>query len=196
MLLENLKKHHIILASQSPRRKELLKNLGINFEVRVKDGIEETFPEHLQGSIIATYLAEQKANVYKNELKENELLIAADTIVYLDNEVLGKPQNRLEAQQMLAKLSGRKHEVITGVCLMQKEKFDSFCATSIVYFKELEDCEIDYYIDTYKPFDKAGSYGIQEWIGYIGIEKIEGSYFNVMGLPVQKLYEKLAEFVK
>ncbi|MFD2244834.1 Maf-like protein [Pontibacter ruber] len=183
----------ILLASNSPRRKELLAGLGLTFTVRVKE-VHEDFPEHLYREEVAEFLASHKADAYQHELT-NELLITADTIVCLEDRILNKPADYEEAFQMLRALSGTAHEVITGVCLLTKEKKTVFHDVTKVYFKELTDAEIDYYITHYKPFDKAGAYGIQEWIGMIGIKKIEGSYFNVVGLPVQKLYDHLAEFI-
>lgn len=194
MILSNLKEYNIILASQSPRRKELLRNLGINFNVFVKKDIDESFPSHLKREEIAGYLANQKTKKYKPDLSDNDLIITADTIVWLNDEVLNKPVDYNDAFQILRKLSGKIHLVITGVCISTKLKTESFTSTTEVHFKQLDDSEIEYYIKNYKPYDKAGAYGIQEWIGYIGIDHIEGSYFNVMGLPLQKLYEKLKGF--
>jgi septum formation protein len=179
----------ILLASNSPRRKELLAGLGLTFEVRVKE-VHEDFPEHMQREEVAEYLASHKADAYAADLQD-EVLITADTIVCLGERILNKPADATEAFEMLRSLSGRAHEVITGVCLMTKETKTVFHDVTKVYFKELTDEEINYYIEHYKPFDKAGAYGIQEWIGMIGIEKIEGAYFNVVGLPVQKLYTHL-----
>lgn len=181
----------ILLASNSPRRKELLAGLGLTFEVRVKE-VHEDFPEHMQREEVAEYLASHKADAYAGDLKD-EVLITADTIVCLGDRILNKPADAAEAFDMLRALSGASHEVITGVCLLTKETKTVFHDTTKVYFKELSDEEINYYIQHYKPFDKAGAYGIQEWIGMIGIEKIEGSYFNVVGLPVQKLYTHLRQ---
>ena len=189
MILKNLDKYRIILASNSPRRKQLLADLGVEFEVLTMD-TEEVYPEGLSMEEIPVYLAELKAKPF--EIKEdNWLVITADTIVWCDNEVLTKPADAADAIRILKKLSGKKHQVLTGVCIKTKGAKRSFFSSTDVYFKQLSDHEIDYYIEHYKPFDKAGAYGIQEWIGYIGIEKIEGSYFNVMGLPVQHLYEEL-----
>lgn len=181
----------LLLASNSPRRKELLAGLGLAFTVRVKE-VNEAFPAHLKRGEIAEYLASHKADAYLDELQD-EALITADTIVCLSDAVLNKPADYDEAFAMLRSLSGTSHEVITGVCILTKENKTVFHDTTKVYFKTLSDSEIDYYITTYKPYDKAGAYGIQEWIGMIGIERIEGSYFNVVGLPVQKLYTKLTE---
>lgn len=181
----------ILLASNSPRRKELLAGLGLQFEVRVKE-VHEDFPEHLQREQVAEFLASQKADAYTSDL-QNEVLITADTIVCLGKRILNKPADALEAFEMLKALSGTHHEVITGVCILTKNSKTIFHDVTKVYFKKLVDEEINYYIEHYKPFDKAGAYGIQEWIGKIGIEKIEGSYFNVVGLPVQKLYTYLKD---
>lgn len=181
----------LLLASNSPRRKELLASLGLKFEVRVKE-VDEDFPLHLKRNQIAEYLASHKASAYKEELT-SEAIITADTIVCLGEQVLNKPADHGQAFEMLRSLSGRSHEVITGVCVQTLEQQTVFHDTTKVYFKALTDSEIEYYITNFKPFDKAGAYGIQEWIGMIGIECIEGSYFNVMGLPVQKLYQQLLE---
>lgn len=184
----------IILASNSPRRKELLAGLGIDYEVRTLPDIDESFPAHLQGGEIPLYISKEKADAYKPMLKPGELIITADTIVWLNGEVLGKPRDREDAISMLHKLSGNTHEVFTGVTLTTTEKQRSFYAETKVTFAQLSDEEIVYYVDKYQPFDKAGSYGVQEWVGYIGVECIEGSYFNVMGLPVQRLYRELKAF--
>jgi len=195
MLREKLQNYRIILASQSPRRQELLKNLGLVFEVKPVQ-VDEVFPENLKHKDIALFLSELKANAYNVDNNcENCLIIAADTIVWQDNNILPKPKDEKEAYQILKTLSGDNHDVITGVTLRLKDKQHSFYSDTKVFFKDLTDEEINHYILVYRPFDKAGAYGIQEWIGYIGIEKIEGSYFNVMGLPVQKLYVELLKFV-
>lgn len=191
--LNNIKNYQIILASQSPRRQTLLKELNFNFEVKVKE-IDETFPPHLVKEEIAVYLAELKAEAFHSELTDNQLIITADTIVWVNNQVLNKPSDYQHAFEMLETLSNNKHTVYTGVCLKTKAKTKTFWASTDVYFAKLDNEEIEYYINTYKPYDKAGSYGIQEWIGYIAIERIEGSYFNVMGLPIQKLYNELKHF--
>jgi len=185
--------YNIILASKSPRRQQLLKSLGLTFIVKTRE-VEEIFPEDLSKEEVPVYLARLKATPFKNELSETDLLITADTVVCLNDEILGKPSDYNEAFQMLQSLSDKVHEVITGVCLTSKIKQDSFFAKSKVEFKSLTKDEIDYYIRTFKPFDKAGAYGIQEWIGAIGITNIEGSFYNVMGLPIQKLYEKIQSF--
>jgi len=193
-LSEKYKNKKILLASKSPRRQELLKGLDIDFDIADIIDINEDFPTNLKAEKIASYLSELKAQAYLKNIKENEILITADTIVWHSNKVLNKPKNRTEAYKMIKALSGDNHMVFTGLSISSKEKQKTFVSCTKVYFKQLTDNEIYYYIDTYKPFDKAGAYGIQEWIGYIGIEKIEGSYFNVMGLPVQKLYDELLIF--
>lgn len=190
-----MQNYSIILASNSPRRKELLSGLGFHYEVRTLPGIDESYPEDLKGGDIPLYISRQKANAYRGMLQPNELIITADTIVWLHDEVLGKPHNREEAISMLQKLSGQTHEVFTGVTLTTTQKQHSFYAETKVTFALLSNEEIAYYVDNYKPYDKAGSYGVQEWIGYIGVERIEGSYFNVMGLPVQRLYREMKLFL-
>jgi septum formation protein len=195
MLIEKLKDYKVILASQSPRRKKLLEDLGLKFETQPVD-IDESYPSYLKAQDIALYLSQLKAKVFNfDKLCENCLIITADTIVWQDGQVLPKPKNDEEATRILNLLSGNIHEVITGVTFRTRQRIFSFYSSTKVYFKELSSEEIAYYIDNFKPFDKAGAYGIQEWIGYIGIEKIEGSYFNVVGLPVQKLYTELQNFL-
>lgn len=182
----------LILASNSPRRKELLAGLGLEFEVRVMKGIDESYPDDLVGEDIPKYISMQKAKAYIPTLAPDEVLITSDTIVYVDGKVLGKPRDAADAHDMLRLLSGRTHEVITGVTIVESGREPRcFATTTLVTFKQLTDDEINYYITNYHPFDKAGAYGIQEWIGYIGVTSIEGSYFNVMGLPVQRVYESL-----
>lgn len=193
MLSEVLKHKTIILGSKSPRRKELLEGLGISFETRTKE-VEESFSNDLDQQKVAEFLAEKKANAFNSELTTGDIVITSDTVVLCENEILGKPKDTADAYKMLSKLSGKSHQVITGVCLKSIDKTITFSDTTRVWFKHLTSEEINYYIHNYKPFDKAGSYGIQEWIGYIGIEKIEGTYFNVMGLPVNLLYKKLYDF--
>lgn len=193
-MFENLKKYKIVLASNSPRRKELLEGLGIPFEVRTKQGIDESYPEGLNGEQIALHISKKKAEAYKSDMTENELIITADTIVYVDGEVLGKPKDKDDARRMFKLMSGKEHQVITGVCVVTKEKTVQFASVTDVTFTQLNDDEIDFYINNYKPYDKAGAYGIQEWIGYVGITGIRGSYFNVVGLPVQRLYTALKQF--
>ncbi|WP_297101183.1 Maf-like protein [uncultured Draconibacterium sp.] len=186
-------KYNFILASKSPRRQELLKSLGIGFQVKTKD-VDENYPAELSPDQIPGYLAEKKAKAFSNELNNNDLLITADTIVVLNGKVLEKPEDYDHAYEMLSALSGKMHEVITGVCLSSTKKSVVFSSLTNVQFKQLTNTEIDYYITHYKPFDKAGAYGIQEWIGAIGISHIEGSFYNVMGLPLQKLYEEIQKF--
>lgn len=190
-MLENLAKYRIILASNSPRRRELLAGLGVDYEVKTLSGVDESYPPELKGEEISQYISHKKSQAYASLLDENTLIITADTIVYQDGEVLGKPADAEEARQMLRKLSGRTHEVITGVTLLTRSVSKSFAVTSRVTFDDLADEEIAFYVDRFKPMDKAGAYGIQEWIGYIGVKSLEGSYFNVMGLPVQRLYQEL-----
>ena len=190
----SMMKYKIILASNSPRRKELLAGLDVQFEVRIIPGIDESYPETLPTMEIAEYIAQKKAKAYRETMADDELIITADTIVVLDDKVLGKPKDAEEARCMLHALSGKTHQVVTGVVLTTKELQKHFSVVSNVTFKTLSDNEIDYYVDTYKPMDKAGAYGIQEWIGYVGVTRLEGSYFNVMGLPVQRIYEAMKEF--
>lgn len=193
-MLENLKKYSVILASNSPRRKELLSGLDIDYTVRIIKGIEETFPEELHDSrAIAEYIAAKKAEAYLPTLAANELLITADTSVWAGSKLYGKPADRAEAMEMLRTLSGCTHAVVTGVCIATATWQKSFSAVTEVTFDNLSDEEIAYYVDRYQPMDKAGAYGVQEWIGYIGVKSISGSYFNVMGLPVQRLYKELQQ---
>ena len=186
--------YKIILASNSPRRKELLAGLDVDFEVKVLKNIDESYPTDLPTKDIAGYISKKKATAYLETMADDELVITADTIVVLGDEVMGKPKDAADAHRMLRELSGRMHQVITGVTLTTKERQMSFSVETDVTFKELSDAEIDYYVRTYQPMDKAGSYGIQEWIGYIGVTALKGSYFNVMGLPVQRIYEALKTF--
>lgn len=188
-----LEKYNVILASKSPRRKHLLSELGIKFDIVSKD-VAEVFPENLEILKVPEYLAKIKAEPFINEVDDKTLVITSDTIVAIDDEILGKPRDYKEAVEMLNKLSGRTHTVATGVFLYNKKREVSFTATTDVTFKELTSDEINYYIENYNPYDKAGGYGIQEWFGYVAVEKINGSYFNVMGLPVHKLYEELCKF--
>jgi septum formation protein len=192
-MLDNLKEYKIILASKSPRRRQLLEGLNLPFEVIVRE-VEEVFPEELSMESIPVYLAKLKAEPFRKDMEAKVLVITADTIVWIDGEVLGKPVDHPHAVEMLRKLSGRKHIVVTGVCLTSNEKQVTFSSVTEVHFKELSDAEIEYYLEIYHPYDKAGAYGVQEWIGYIAIDRIEGSYFNVMGLPVGRLYEELKKF--
>ena len=194
MMLDNLNKYQIVLASNSPRRKELLQRMGVNFKVRTLFGIDESFPDSLRGEDIVRYISRNKAEAYRSSMAENELLITADTIVYLDGEVMGKPKSAEQAKEMLHKLSGKTHQVITGVTIVTAQRTENFGVTSQVKFAVLTDDEINFYVDNYLPFDKAGAYGIQEWIGIVAVEEMKGSYFNVLGLPVQRLYQKLKTF--
>lgn len=189
----NNKSYKIILASNSPRRKELLAGLGLPFEVRVLNGIDESFPSSLPVSDVALYIAGKKADAYRINMSSDELIITADTIVIVGDEILGKPHDEADAVRMLREISGRTHQVTTGVCLVAEGWERRFSVTTDVTFKTLSDEEIHYYIDHYHPYDKAGAYGIQEWIGYIGVTGLNGSYYNVMGLPVQRIYEALHE---
>jgi len=193
MLNQKFSKTQIILASASPRRRQLLEALDVDFVIKTKN-TDESFGNNTTIREIPCQLAQRKARAFLSEISENQLVIAADTIVSIDEEILNKPQNEQEAQTMLQKLSGRCHEVITGVCLLSKHKEQIFHDTTKVYFKNLSQDEINYYVEKYKPYDKAGSYGAQEWLGMIAIERIEGSYFNVMGLPIHRLYEELKFF--
>lgn len=193
-MLENLNKYEIVLASNSPRRKELLQRMGVNFKVRTLFGIDESYPDSLRGEDIVCYISRNKAKAYQSSMAPNELLITADTIVYVDGEVMGKPQNAEQAKEMLHKLSGKTHQVITGVTIVTAKRTENFGVTSQVKFTNITDEEINFYVDNYLPFDKAGAYGIQEWIGIVAVEEIKGSYFNVVGLPVQRLYQKLKTF--
>lgn len=194
-MLENLAAYRIILGSNSPRRRELLAGLDLSFDVHVIPGLEENYPDSLQPQEIPVFLSQQKAEAYLSTLDDQVLLITADTIVWNETEVIGKPKDREDAIRMLRSLSGHEHQVVTGVCLTTTKKQETFSVVSSVRFASLTDEEIIYYVDKYKPFDKAGAYGIQEWIGYVGVESISGSFYNVMGLPVQRLYQELKRFV-
>lgn len=191
MLKNKLKKYKLILASGSPRRQQFFKDLELDFEIRLKE-IEEIFPPELKAADITNFLAELKANAFEGELKENEILITSDTIVWHNDKALGKPKDRQEAFEILKSLSNSTHDVITSVCFKTNTDTKLLCETTKVTFNELSDDEILYYIDNYEPFDKAGAYGIQEWIGFIAVSKIEGSYANVMGMPVDKVYQYLS----
>ncbi len=193
-MLDHLKDRHIILASQSPRRRHLLAQLGLEFSV-VSADVDESYPEGLAPDEVAIYLAEKKAAHFDELLADpRNILITADTLVLINGSILGKPEHPDGAREMLRQLSGHMHQVVTGVCIRDRRKERIFTAWTDVWFKELDDREIDYYLEHFKPYDKAGAYGIQEWIGYIAIHRIDGSYFNVMGLPVQRLYEELKHF--
>ena len=193
-MLENLNRYKVVLASNSPRRKELLSGLGIRYEVKTLPDIDESFPEGMDGVEIPAYIARAKADAYREAMQTDELIITADTIVWLDGEVMGKPVDAEDARRMLRALSGQTHQVITGVCLTTVESQKSFATVTDVTFAALSDEEIDYYVEQYRPMDKAGSYGIQEWIGFVGVERISGSYFNVVGMPIQRLYTELKKF--
>ncbi|MGM9734547.1 MAG: Maf-like protein [Prevotella sp.] len=185
-----MKKYNIILASNSPRRRELLAGLDLEFEVKVLDGIDESYPD-MPRQLVAQYIAGKKADAYLATLNESDLVITADTVVIVDNDILGKPRDEEEAKAMLRRISGRSHKVVTGVCLLTPEARREFSVSTDVTFKPLTDEEIDYYVEHYRPLDKAGAYGIQEWIGYVGVTALNGSYFNVMGFPVQRIYSEL-----
>jgi septum formation protein len=193
MLNEKFKNHKIILASGSPRRQQFLKELDIDFEIRLKE-IEEIYPNHLQAEEITNFLAKLKASAFENDLQDNEVLITSDTIVWLENKALGKPIDASHAVKMLTEMSEKTHKVITSVCIKTTQKELVFHDETLVTFAKLTLKEIEYYLNNYQPFDKAGSYGIQEWIGLVAIEKIVGSYANVVGLPTHKLYKELMNF--
>lgn len=190
-MLDNLKSYRIILASNSPRRQELLSGLGLTFTVKVLPDIDESYPANLQRDEIPQYISRSKADAYRSIMQDQDLIITADTIVWVEGEVLGKPKDEAEAVEMLRKLSGRTHQVVTGVTLTTKDQQTSFATVSDVAFTQLDEDEIQYYVEHYRPMDKAGAYGVQEWIGLVGVESLSGSYFNVMGLPVQRLYHAL-----
>lgn len=195
MLKDKLNKINIILASGSPRRQQFFKDMDLHYTIRLKE-IEEIYPEHLQAEEITNFLAELKANAFENDLKENDILVTSDTIVWLNGKALGKPKDYNDAFKMLQELSNQTHEVITSVCLKSLDKTEVFHCVTKVTFSDLSDEAIRYYLDNYKPFDKAGSYGIQDWIGLIGISKIEGSYTNVVGLPTEMLFQKLMNYAE
>ena len=188
--MHSIKNYKLILASASPRRQQLMKDAGFTFEVWLKN-VEEKYPQELHWENVPEYLSKVKASAFREELKADEVLITADTVVCIHDRILGKPADRKEAISMLQELSGNRHLVVTGVSVTTRTEQLSFSSRTDVFFKHLSNEEIEFYVDTYKPFDKAGAYGIQEWIGYIGIERIEGSFYNVMGLPIQRLYETL-----
>jgi septum formation protein len=194
-MINRLKEYRIILASRSLRRRELIKGLDIPFEIAEDYSCDESYSGDMPLDEVAGFLAEKKSDACPRKLSANEILVTADTMVKCRNELIGKPSDRPDAKKMLEKLSGCKHEVITGVCLRNVERKKIFSVSSHVFFTELTSEDIEYYLDNYRPFDKAGAYGIQEWIGYVGIEKIEGSYYNVMGLPVSRLWKELKSFI-
>jgi septum formation protein len=193
-MFENLQGYRLILASNSPRRNELLGGLGLPYQVIVLKDVDESYPPDLQGSDVARCIALKKAEAYRNHMEPGDLVITADTVVCLGDEVFGKPTDRADAVRMLHALSGTSHFVHTGVCLTSSEHQVDFTVSTEVFFSELSDEEVAHYVDHYRPFDKAGAYGVQEWIGFVGVERIEGSYFNVMGLPVHRLYIELKRF--
>ena len=188
--------YHVILASNSPRRKELLAGLDLPFQVRVLQNIDESYPADLPTEQIAEFISKKKAQAYAKTMADDELVITADTVVILGNEVMGKPKDEADARRMLSELSGRTHQVTTGVTITTCERQTSFSVVTNVTFKQLSTDEIEYYVQNYHPMDKAGAYGIQEWIGYIGVTALEGSYFNVMGLPVQRIYEAIRTYIE
>ena len=195
MIADQLDKFRIILASRSPRRQQLLKETGLQFDIVIKE-YPETFPEGLDGKAVAEHISHQKAMLFKEELSDNEIVITADTIVWCNNKVMGKPEDYDDAFRILREISGNSHEVITGVTLLSSVREKTFSVSTKVTFDVLTDEEINYYIKEFKPYDKAGAYGIQEWIGLIACSAIEGSYFNVVGLPVHTLYKELKKFIK
>lgn len=190
-MFENLQKYHVVLASNSPRRKELLANLGLQFDVRTVSGVDESYPPELRGEEVALHIVDKKAAAYQTTMAPDELVITADTIVCVDERVLGKPTDADDARAMLRLLSGRQHHVVTAVGITTAEQTRTFAVTTEVTFAQLSDEVIDHYVEVYRPFDKAGAYGIQEWIGHVGVTSINGSFFNVMGLPVQRLFQEL-----
>ncbi|WP_290534362.1 Maf family nucleotide pyrophosphatase [Alistipes sp.] len=195
LLHEKLAPYRLLLASQSPRRRELMSGCGLPYELAPKFDCEERYPADLAAEEVPGYLSRLKSEAYPSPLAPQEILLTADTVVVLDGEVLGKPHGRDEAVEMLRRLSARRHTVVSGVTFRTPDRMHTFTARTSVWFRRLEREEIDYYVDTFRPFDKAGSYGIQEWIGYAAIERIEGSFYNVMGLPIQKLYVELDQFL-
>lgn len=195
LLHDRLKDFRLILASQSPRRQQLLSDAGLRYELAPRFECDELFPDDMAADDVAGYLSRLKSEAYPAELGEGDILLTADTVVVVDNDILGKPSSREEAIAMIRRMSGREHKVITGVTLRRKSAAKTFSVCSDVVFRALSDEEIAYYVDNYRPMDKAGAYGIQEWIGYVGIERINGSFYNVMGLPVQRVYVELQEFI-
>lgn len=195
LLHDKLKEFRLILASQSPRRQQLLADAGLEYELAPRFECDEVFPDDMAADEVAGYLSRLKSEAYPAELSERDILLTADTVVVVDNDILGKPASREEAVAMIRRMSGREHKVITGVTLRSCSTLKTFSVCSDVVFRALSDEEIAYYVDNYRPMDKAGAYGIQEWIGYVGIERINGSFYNVMGLPVQKVYVELQEFI-
>lgn len=196
LLHKKLEDYNLILASSSPRRRQLLAECGLNFTLAEKFDCDESFPADMPAGEVAQYLSKIKSNAYPTELADGDIVLTADTVVIAEDKILGKPADKAEAVAMLSMLSGKSHSVITGVTIRTAERIHSFSVESTVNFREITAEEIDYYIETYKPYDKAGAYGIQEWIGYVAIESIEGSFFNVMGLPIQRLYMELDAFIE
>jgi len=194
-MLENLSDYNLILASNSPRRNELMTGLGLSYTVKLLKGIDESYPQELRGAEIASYIAVKKADAYRSKMKPSDLIITADTIVCQGDAVFGKPADKEDAIRMLRLLSGKSHWVYTGVCLTSSKQQLTFTAETEVFFSGLTESEITWYVENFKPLDKAGAYGIQEWIGFVGVERISGSYFNVMGLPVHKLYTELKKIL-
>ena len=195
LLHEKLQPYRLLLASQSPRRRELIAGSRIPFTLTEKYACEEHYPATLAAEEVPAYLSRLKSESYPTPLAENDILLTADTVVLLEGEVLGKPKARAAALRLVARLAGNRHTVVTGVTLRTSNRIETFSAESDVWFRPLSEEEIAYYVDTYRPYDKAGSYGIQEWIGYVGIERIDGSFYNVMGLPIQRLYVELEKFI-
>lgn len=196
MFLSELNEITILLASKSPRRQKLLHDLGLHYKI-IELEVDETYPENLQAEEIALYLCRKKADAFNpGSLKPNTVLVTADTIVWLDGKCIGKPSGRNEAIRMLTQLAGREHSVYTGICLRTAEKEKVFFSHTLVKFNDLHESDIEFYIDNFKPYDKAGSYGIQDWIGLTGVEKVDGCYYNVMGFPVQQFYDELKKFIK
>lgn len=195
MLLDDLKRYNVILASNSPRRRELLADLGIDFQVKTLKGVDESYPHDLPVLEIAEYISRKKAHAYKSQMSADQLIITADTVVILGDEVLGKPADDADARRMLRELSGKTHKVVTGVTIATTCNIKSFSAVTDVEFAPLSDEDINYYVDHYRPLDKAGAYGIQEWIGCMGVRHISGSFYNVMGLPLHRLYCELNQFI-
>lgn len=195
MLLDDLKRYNVILASNSPRRRELLADLGIDFQVKTLKGVDESYPHDLPVLEIAEYISRKKAQAYKSQMSADQLIITADTVVILGDEVLGKPADDADARRMLRELSGKTHKVVTGVTIATTCNIKSFSAVTDVEFAPLSDEDINYYVDHYRPLDKAGAYGIQEWIGCMGVRHISGSFYNVMGLPLHRLYSEINQFI-
>jgi septum formation protein len=193
-MLNNFKQYNFILGSNSPRRSEILKEIGLDFKI-IASNIDETIPRGIKNKNVPIFLAKEKANFLAKELNENEILITADTIVLMNDEIITKPLNKKDAKNILQKISNNKHEVITGVCITSNRNQHSFSSKTEVFFNKIRDYEIEYYLEKFKPYDKAGSYGIQEWLGLISVRKIIGSYTNVVGMPSSKLYQELNKFI-